>query len=53
MQYITQLALATKARNTPRLSQREQLYLLSHIVKEQPIDTSKRSTNQSRMHMRN
>ena len=48
MQYITQLALATKARNTPRLSQREQLYLLSHIVKEQPIDTSKRSTNQSR-----
>jgi hypothetical protein len=45
MQYITQLALAAESRSaqtTPRNAphQREQLYLLSRIVKEQPIDES-------------
>ena len=40
MQYITQLALVHSTRNAifrARSREREQLYLLSHIVKEQPI----------------
>ena len=44
MQYITQLALAAlpapAKQHARALARREQLYLLSRIVKEQPIDTS-------------
>ena len=42
MQYITQLASATlaHAHTTAHLASRKQLYLLSRIVKEQPIDAS-------------
>jgi len=41
MQYITQLvSTARSAANNTALSQRKQLYLQSHIVKEQPIDAS-------------
>jgi hypothetical protein len=42
MQYITQLASATlaHAHTAAHLASRKQLYLLSRIVKEQPIDAS-------------
>ena len=40
--------LATPHNHCARPRQQEQLYLLSRIVKEQPIDASRRSTNQSR-----
>ena len=42
MQYITQLAFATLAlaQTAASLASRKQLYLLSRIVKEQPIGAS-------------